>query len=89
MMMLTAINLAYYQELMAELRAAIAAGRFDDTIARIKEDWARGDADARKQLRARACFHEPSAMHLEILRARLAGSPSRSTSAIRRAIGRR
>jgi queuine tRNA-ribosyltransferase len=47
MMMLTAINIAYYQELMAELRAAIAAGRFDDTVAKIKEDWARGEAEAR------------------------------------------
>jgi queuine tRNA-ribosyltransferase len=44
MMMLTAINLAYYQDLMATLRAAIAAGRLADTIAEIREDWARGDA---------------------------------------------
>ncbi|MFD2251220.1 queuine tRNA-ribosyltransferase [Pseudochelatococcus lubricantis] len=44
MMLLTGINLAYYQELMAGLRAAIAAGRLDDFIARTKEGWARGDA---------------------------------------------
>ncbi|MBV9589473.1 MAG: tRNA guanosine(34) transglycosylase Tgt, partial [Hyphomicrobiales bacterium] len=44
MMMLTAINLSYYQELMATLRAAIAASRLDEAIAEIREDWARGDA---------------------------------------------
>ena len=44
MMMLTAINLAYYQDLMATLRAAIAPGRLADAIAGVREDWARGDA---------------------------------------------
>jgi queuine tRNA-ribosyltransferase len=48
MMMLTAINIAYYQELMGELRAAIAAGRLDDAILEIKEGWARGEAEAAK-----------------------------------------
>ncbi|MBV8790784.1 MAG: tRNA guanosine(34) transglycosylase Tgt, partial [Pseudolabrys sp.] len=43
MMMLTAINLAYYQDLMATLRAAISAGCLTDAIAEIREDWARGD----------------------------------------------
>lgn len=43
MMLLTGINLAYYQELMAGLRSAIAAGRLDDFIAETKEGWARGD----------------------------------------------
>ncbi len=48
MMMLTAINIAYYQELMGELRGAIAAGRLDDAIGEIKEGWARGEAEAEK-----------------------------------------
>ncbi|MDT3379186.1 tRNA guanosine(34) transglycosylase Tgt [Labrys portucalensis] len=43
MMLLTWINLAYYQELMAGMRAAIAAGRFADFKAETKENWARGD----------------------------------------------
>ncbi|MCO4054659.1 MAG: tRNA guanosine(34) transglycosylase Tgt [Bosea sp.] len=43
-MLLTAVNLAYYQDLMAGLRAAIAAGRLDDFIARTKEGWARGES---------------------------------------------
>ncbi len=43
MMLLTGINLAYYQELMAGLRLAIAEDRLDDFIARTKEGWARGD----------------------------------------------
>jgi len=46
MMMLTAINLAYYQELMAQLRSAITAGRLDDAIGEIREGWAEGEADA-------------------------------------------
>ena len=43
MMLLTWANLAYYQDLMAGMRGAIAAGRFDDHRAIVKEDWARGD----------------------------------------------
>jgi len=44
MMLLTQANVAYYQELMAGLRAAIAAGRLADFIAETKEGWARGEA---------------------------------------------
>jgi queuine tRNA-ribosyltransferase len=43
MMLLTWINLAYYQELMAGMRAAIQAGRFADFRAEAREGWARGD----------------------------------------------
>jgi queuine tRNA-ribosyltransferase len=42
-MLLTWNNLAYYQHLMAGVRAAIADGRFDDFVAGIKERWAGGD----------------------------------------------
>jgi queuine tRNA-ribosyltransferase len=42
-MLLTWVNLAYYQELMAGLRAAIAAGRLADFIAETKEGWAKGE----------------------------------------------
>jgi queuine tRNA-ribosyltransferase len=42
-MLLTWINLAYYQDLMAGLRAAIAARRLEDFIAETKEGWARGE----------------------------------------------
>jgi queuine tRNA-ribosyltransferase len=42
-MLLTWINLAYYQELMAGLRAAIAAGRLADFIAETKQGWERGE----------------------------------------------
>jgi queuine tRNA-ribosyltransferase len=45
MMMLTAINLSYYQELMATLRGAIAQGRLAETVGEIEEGWARGDID--------------------------------------------
>jgi queuine tRNA-ribosyltransferase len=45
-MLLTANNLAYYQSLMASLRAAVAAGRLDDAVAEIKTGWARGDNEA-------------------------------------------
>jgi queuine tRNA-ribosyltransferase len=45
-MLLTWNNLAYYQSLMAGIRAAIAAGRFEDHRAEMKEGWARGDIPA-------------------------------------------
>ena len=41
MMALTAINLAYYQDLMAGARAAIAAGRLADYVAEVRAGWAR------------------------------------------------
>jgi queuine tRNA-ribosyltransferase len=45
-MLLSAINLAYYQELMAGIRAAVAAGRFQDFRQATREGWARGDLPA-------------------------------------------
>jgi queuine tRNA-ribosyltransferase len=42
-MLLTAVNLSYYQELMAGMRAAIGEGRFADFRDETKEGWARGD----------------------------------------------
>lgn len=42
-MLLTWVNLAYYQDLMAGLRAAIAAGRLEDFVAETKEGWAKGE----------------------------------------------
>ena len=42
-MLLSAINLAYYQDLMAGMREAIAQGRFADFCAATREGWARGD----------------------------------------------
>jgi queuine tRNA-ribosyltransferase len=41
--LLTTVNLSYYQELMAGMRAAIAAGTFADFYASAREGWARGD----------------------------------------------
>jgi queuine tRNA-ribosyltransferase len=38
--LLSVVNLYYYQDLMAGARAAIAAGRFADYAAEIKEQWA-------------------------------------------------
>ena len=45
MMLLTWVNLAYYQTLMAGLRAAVAARRLDDFAAEIKAGWAAGLGD--------------------------------------------
>ena len=42
-MILSQINLAYYQELTAGARDAIANGRFDDFAAKTRADWAKGD----------------------------------------------
>ena len=41
--LLSTINLAYYQELMAGMREAIERGRFADFRAQAREGWARGD----------------------------------------------
>ena len=41
--LLTTVNLAYYQELMAGLRDAIAAGRFDAFRQEARAGWMRGD----------------------------------------------
>jgi len=46
MMLLTTINLAYYEALMADARAAIAAGRYADFCAETKAHWARGEAQS-------------------------------------------
>jgi queuine tRNA-ribosyltransferase len=44
MMALTAVNIAYYQELMAGMRQAIGQGRLADHAAEVRDGWARGDA---------------------------------------------
>jgi queuine tRNA-ribosyltransferase len=41
--LLTTVNLAYYQNLMARIRAAIAAGTFEDLRAEMKATWQRAD----------------------------------------------
>jgi queuine tRNA-ribosyltransferase len=46
MMLMTWNNLRYYQDLMAGLRTAIAAGRLADFIAETREGWARGEDHA-------------------------------------------
>src|SRR3954469_23199062 len=46
-MLLSAINLAYYQELMAGMRAAIRAGTLAGFRAATRELWARGDIPPR------------------------------------------
>ncbi len=47
-MLLSEINLAYYQELMAGMRAAIREGRFAAFCAETRENWERGDILARQ-----------------------------------------
>jgi queuine tRNA-ribosyltransferase len=45
-MLLTWVNLAYYQDLMAGAREAIGAGRFDDYRAEVRANWDRaGEPD--------------------------------------------
>ncbi len=46
-MLLTWNNLAYYQRLMQDIRAAIEAGAFAERAALITEGWERGDLPAR------------------------------------------
>ena len=44
-MLLSQINLAYYQELMQGARAAIAQNRYDDYVAETRAGWERGDIE--------------------------------------------
>jgi queuine tRNA-ribosyltransferase len=50
MMLLTWHNLAYYQELMAGLRKAIAEGQLESYIGEVKEGWAKGERDGDVEL---------------------------------------
>jgi queuine tRNA-ribosyltransferase len=45
-MLLSAINLSYYQDLMRGMRTAIEEGRFADFCAATRAGWARGDLPA-------------------------------------------
>jgi queuine tRNA-ribosyltransferase len=45
-MLLSEVNLYYYQDLMAGIRAAIVAGKLADFCAATREGWARGDVAA-------------------------------------------
>jgi queuine tRNA-ribosyltransferase len=45
-MLLTWVNVAYYQSLMAGMREAIGKGRLADFAAETAEDWSRGEAEA-------------------------------------------
>ena len=45
-MLLSTINLAYYQELMAGMREAIAGGKFTEFQAAAVAQWERGDIPA-------------------------------------------
>jgi len=42
-MLLSEINIAYYQQLMHDMRAAIANGTFEDFKSQTRANWARGD----------------------------------------------
>jgi len=44
-MLLSEVNLYYYQDLMAGIRAAIASGKFAEFCAMTREGWARGDLE--------------------------------------------
>ncbi|WP_438277965.1 tRNA guanosine(34) transglycosylase Tgt [Nitrobacter sp.] len=46
-MLLSGINIAYYQSLMQAMRTAIAEGSFQQLRERMRADWARGDIAAR------------------------------------------
>jgi queuine tRNA-ribosyltransferase len=46
-MLLSIVNLHYYQDLMQGIREAIAGGRFVDFAAETREGWARGDVPPR------------------------------------------
>jgi queuine tRNA-ribosyltransferase len=45
-MLLSAINLSYYQSLMSAMRTAIGEGRFAEFCAKTREEWEKGDLPA-------------------------------------------
>jgi queuine tRNA-ribosyltransferase len=45
--LLTTVNLAYYQQLLSEMRAAIVEGRFQEFSTATREAWASGDIPPR------------------------------------------
>jgi len=45
-MILSEVNLAYYQELMSGMRLAIEKGQFEDFAAKTRQGWAKGDMAA-------------------------------------------
>jgi len=45
---LTEINLSYYQELMENMRGAIASRQFDDFCVAAKAAWRTGEASERR-----------------------------------------
>ena len=65
-MLLSAINLAYYQELMAGMREAIGQGRFADFCAATQEGWA-----ARRPAAALSYFGATISLSVAVLRAAL------------------
>jgi queuine tRNA-ribosyltransferase len=46
-MLLSEINIAYYQRLMGDIRDAISKGTFDSFHEQTRADWARGDIAVR------------------------------------------
>ena len=46
-MLLSEINIAYYQELMRGIRAAIASKSFEAFRAQTRDNWSRGDIPPR------------------------------------------
>jgi queuine tRNA-ribosyltransferase len=48
--LLTTINVAYYQQLMAGIRAAVADHKFTDFCAQTREGWLRGDVTSAQRI---------------------------------------
>jgi queuine tRNA-ribosyltransferase len=46
-MLLSEINIAYYQRLMHDIRDAISRGKFESFCERTRDEWARGDIPPR------------------------------------------
>ena len=46
-MLLSEINIAYYQRLMQDIRDAISKGKFESFCERTRAEWARGDIPPR------------------------------------------
>ena len=49
MMALTAINIAYYEQLMGDAREAISQGRLADFVAQTREGWSKGEREGAQE----------------------------------------
>ena len=70
-MLLSEVNIAYYQELTAGARATIAAGRFAEFHAATKAGWDRGDRPSHSNSISGGSTRHPPPTHNRIIQGKM------------------